>query len=211
MKKVRLLPISLLMIAVWLYSCGGSGSGALVNNEFLGEYPSLEKQYVEKIEAKEQAIKESTDMDESFKLTKELELLKDEREQKVEEHVAANPLEGKELPFEALDGTAYTIKKVSVNKASSGNLNIKFDVTINEDIKSKYGNITKSLFIYYKAVDAQGNDIPNTTTVATNFKSEKMVAGLEYEVFGSWQTKAIINLENFAKVVEVTKEEYDNK
>jgi hypothetical protein len=29
--------------------------------------------------------------------------------------------------------------------------------------------------------------------------------------FGSWQTKAIINMEDFAKVVEITKEEYEKK
>ena len=195
-------------LLLFLSSCGDKVSS--VDNEFLGKLPSLEKQYYNKMEAKEKEIKECTDRDDSFTLTKELELLKDEKKNAIAEYVSANPLT-KSLPFEALPETQYTIKDIVVKKASSGNLNIKFLLTINKDIKNKYGGIIKNFFIYFKAQDSKGNDIPKTITVAINFKNQKMTAGLEHEVFGSWQNKATKNMEDFAKVVEITREEYDKK
>ncbi|MDA3861958.1 MAG: hypothetical protein PF445_12120 [Melioribacteraceae bacterium] len=162
------------------------------------------------MEEKEKEIKECTDLEDSFTLSKELKLLKDEKENTIAEYVTANPLT-KSLPFQALPETQYTIKDIVVNKASSGNLNIKFLVTINEDIKNKYGGIVKNFFVYYKAKDSKGVDIPKTITVATNFKNQKMTAGLEYEVFGTWQNKSTKNMEDFAKVVEIDRAEYDKK
>jgi hypothetical protein len=38
-----------------------------------------------------------------------------------------------------------------------------------------------------------------------------MTAGLEYEVFGTWQNKSTKNMEDFAKVVEIDRAEYDKK
>ena len=58
-------------------------------------------------------------MEKAFKLQKEAELLEEEWETKVDEYVAANPLD-KALPFEALEGSPYTIKEITVNKASQG-------------------------------------------------------------------------------------------
>ncbi len=191
-----------------LSNCGNMSSNK--NNEYLGQLPSLEKEYAEKISEKEKALKESTDFEDSFKLSKELKILKDERKTKITEYAEANPLT-KELPYEPLSGTAYSSKNVVVNKASAGNLNIKIALKINQDIKNKYGGLEKSLFVYYKAVDSKGNDIPKSKTVATNFSREPLVAGLDYEVSGSWTSKAIQNMDDFAKVVEITKEEYSKR
>lgn len=149
-------------------------------------------------------------MEDSFALSKELKLLKEERKEKVKAYVEANPLT-KPLPVKALDGIPYTIKEVTINKAQAGNLNVKFSITINEDMKNKYGGMEKSLFTYYKAVDSEGKEVPNSVTVATNFKRTPLEAGLEYEVFGSWQSDAVMSREDFAKVVQITKEEYDKK
>jgi len=195
-----------LILFLLLISCGKSESS--VENEFLGKLPSLEKEFNQKIDEKEKEIKECTDMEDSFKLSKELQLLKDEKETVINDYLNANPL-NKSLPFETLSETPYTIKDVVINKASSGNLNIKFLVTINEDMKNKYGGFEKNLFIYYKAQDSKGMDIPKTITVATNFRNEEMKAGLQYEVFGSWMNKSTKNMEDFAKVVEITRDDYN--
>jgi hypothetical protein len=101
MHKYTSLLTGLLLVAVFFVGCGNEPSTQ--NNEYLGELPSLEKQYVNKIDAKEKAIKKSTDMEESFKLSKELEQLKEERDKKIDEYASANPLT-KPLPFEALEG-----------------------------------------------------------------------------------------------------------
>jgi hypothetical protein len=210
MKKQNLAFFAIgIMVAFIFASCGGGGSKGK-NNEYLGKFPSIEKQYMEKMEAKEKAIKECTDMKKSFKLHQEAELLKEEWGQKIEEYANANAFD-KELPFQALEGKPYTINKILVNRVAKGTLNIKFEITINEDMKNQYGGIEKSLFVYYKAQDSQGNDIENSTTVATNFGRQDLSAGTVYEAFGTWQSKAIKNMEDFAKVVEITKEEYDRK
>jgi|LZCG01.1.fsa_nt_gb hypothetical protein len=206
MKKLKIYSGLLIFTIVFLVSCNGGSSTK--SNEFLGELPSLEKKYADQLDEKEKEIKECTDLEKAFKLDKEKKLLKEEKEKAIAEYVAAHPL-NKDLPFQPLPDTKYTINKVVVNKASSGNLNIKFLITVNEDIKSEYGSIKTNLFIYFKAVDSEGNYIPNSTTVATNFSKTQLVAGAEYEAFGSWQNKATRNMEDFAKVVEITKEEYD--
>jgi len=115
-------------------------------------------------------------MNDAFKLGKELKLLEEEEKTKMKEYVSANSF-NKPLPFKALDSSvdssAYTIKKITINNAS--NLNIKFSVTINEDIKNKWGGIEKNLFLYYKALDSQGKDIENSKTVAANFARKELL------------------------------------
>ncbi|MCD6180441.1 MAG: hypothetical protein J7K39_11115 [Bacteroidales bacterium] len=206
MKNLKLLSGIMIFIIIFLMGCGGGSSSK--NNEYLGELPSIEKKYANQIDKKSKEIEECTDMKDAFKLDKEKKLLKEEKKKAIEEYVASHPLI-KDLPFQALPNNKYTINKVVVNKATSGNLNIKFLITINEEIKGKYGSTNKNLFIYFKAVDSEGNYIPNSTTVATNFKSVLLTAGTEYEAFGSWQNKATRNMEDFAKIVEITREEYD--
>jgi hypothetical protein len=198
----------IITLLFFLQSCGGEAS--TVDNQYLGKLPSLEKDYYNQMEEKEKEIKECTDMEEAFTLTKEKKLLKEELQNSIEEYISANPISNS-LPFQALSETQYTIKDVVVNKASAGNLNLKFLVTINEDMKNKYGGMEKTLFIYFKAQDSKGNDIPKTITVATNFKTQELKAGLEYEAFGTWQNKSTRNLEDFAKIIEIDRAEYDKK
>ncbi|MCD4691867.1 MAG: hypothetical protein K8R79_03040 [Calditrichales bacterium] len=206
MKKKIILFICYVTIVFLFVSCGKSTND--VSNAFLGKLPSIEKKYADLLDEKEKEIEKCTDMKEAYKLAKEKKLLNKEKEKAIAEYVSAHPL-NKDLPFQSLPDTKYNIKKVVVNKASSSNLNIKFLITINEDIKSKYGSIEKTLFIYFKALDSKGNYLPKSTTVATNFKTIKLVAETEYEAFGSWQNKATRNMEDFAKIVEVTRDEWE--
>jgi len=209
MKKLNLSVIVCSLAILFLSSCGG-GAVKTVKNEFLGELPSLEKGYYDKMQEKEKAIKECTDMDKSFKLTKEKELLKDEWSAKIKECYAANPLT-KALPVESLAGAAYTITEVKVDKAVKGSLSLKFSIKIDKDMKNEYGGFEKDLIIYFKALDKDGKDIEGSTTVAVVYKREEMKAGKTVEASGTWQTKGLKNMENFAKIKIITKAEYDKK
>jgi len=208
MKKIRLISGLMIITIISLIACSGRVNSPEKDNEFLGKLPSIEKKYALQIDEKEKKIEECTDMKKAYKLAKEKKLLEKEKDETIAEYVAAHPLT-KDLPFQPLPDTKYTIKQVVINKALSGNLNIKFLITINEEIKSKYGSIEKTLFIYYKALDSNGNYISKSTTVATNFKNIKLIANTEYEAFGSWQNKATRNMEDFAKIVEITREEWE--
>lgn len=208
MKKVLAVFISVCLLISIHTGCGSEPE--MVTNPYLGEIPSLESHYAEKIADKEAEIKANKDLEKAFKLGKELEELQDERKRKIEAYVEANPLI-KPLPFQALPDMPYTIIDIKVNRVAAGNLNLKFTMNIDEDLKNQYGSPEKMLFIYFKAVDSRGNDIPNSITVATNARTTPLTAGSVYEAFGTWQSKSLRHMADFAKVVEVTREEYDRR
>lgn len=208
MKKTTQLFISAIIAVVVISSCGGGAK--TIKNEFLGEIPSIEKNYMEKLDKKEQELKESKDLNKAFKISKEVDEVKEEWKQKVEEAFKAG-LPSETLPFEPLKNTHYTVDRVTVTSASRGSMSLAFHVTINEDVKNEWDIVEKSLFIYFKAVDKDGNDIENSKTVAVNFTREDMTAGKKAELSGVWQSKAIANMEYFAAVKEITKEEYEKQ
>ena len=209
MKKINLSVIACSLAVLFLSSCGG-GSVKIVKNEFLGEVPSLEKGYYDKMQEKEKAIKECTDIKKSFKLSKEKDLLKDEWDAKIKESLTTNPLT-KALPVESLAGVDYTINEIKVDKDVKGSMSLKFFIKIDKDIKNEYGNFEKDLLVYFKALDKDGKDIEGSTTVAVVYKREEMKAGKTVEASGTWQTKGLKNMENFAKIKIITKDEYDKK
>ena len=208
MKNHNLLLPCIVSAIILLCSCGGKSNSKA--NDYFGEFPSMQKQYIAELDNQEQSTKEITDLAKAEKLFKENEQLKSEMKSKVEEYVATNPF-SKPIPFEPLAGTKYTVKNVSVNLAQLGNLNLKFAITINSDIVSLEGNVEESLSIYYKAVDSKGMDIPGSITVASNATRANLIAGTEYEAFGSWNSQTIAQLEDFAKIIEIKRDEYDKK
>lgn len=203
MKKLSFVSV-LFVSAIMMTSCGGSSEK---ENEYLGKLPSIVKNYKNDIDEKEKEAEEATDMEKAFELEKESELLEDEMDKAVEEYVNGNPeLINKELPFQALPDTKYSVNKVTVSQLST-RLNLLFSLTIDEDLKNEYGGVEKSLFVYFKALDSEGKAIPEAISVATSFGSrEPLVAGTNYEAQGSIR---IENLEDFAKIVQITKEEYE--
>lgn len=201
MKK---LIISALAIAVLLLtSC--SGGGGVSNNEFLGEFPSITKKYQQQIDQKEKEQKECTNMEKAIKLGKELKLLKDESKEKIQEYLNTAQLKGTELPVNAISGIPYTINKAEINIVEPGKLIVKFTIKINEDIRNS------PLFVYYKALDSKGNEIPGSKTTAMALK-EKLKAGTVCEASGGgWYSSVIANLEDFGKIQQITKEEFNKK
>ncbi len=179
-------------------------------NEFLGEIPSIEKYYKEKVEKKEKELKESKDINKAFKLSKEVDELKDEWNLKIEEAFKAG-LPQSELKFEPLANVKYTVEKVEVTGAGKGSIQLKFKAKLNEDLKNEWGNFETFLFVYFKGLDKDGKEIEGSKTVAASVGRPEMKAGSQVELTGTWQTKAIINMEQFAAVKEITKEEYEKK
>ena len=196
MKKNILILFVVLTIGL-LVGCGGN-----VQNEFLGEVPSIAKHYDNKIEAKEKAMEDCTDMAEAFKLEKEKKQLKKEKRAKIKEYVAANPF--KPLPFQALPGTAYTVKEAAITEYGS----LRLSVTIDKDIKNKYGGLEKRLFIYFKAVDSNGNEIQNTKNAATRLFGKALKAGSQCDLSSPWPMRY---MEDFAKLVQITEQEYNGQ
>jgi len=192
---------------LFLSSCGGDNS-KVQTNEFLGEIPSLEKSYYEKMEQKEKEIKENKDINNAYKLSKEKDLLKDEWDTKIKESIAVKPL-NKPLPFDNLDNENFKITEIKADKASRGYLNLQFNVNIDQDIKNEFGNFSKDIFVYFKAVDNQGKDIADSYSVAYVTKREEMKAGKTVTATGGWKNSALRNMENFAKIKIITKDEYE--
>ena len=210
MKTKLLFSAIAILTALFISSCGG-GSGAGFSsgsNDYLNNLPSIANHYTQEIEAKEKEIHDNTNMENAFKLEKELDLLKEEWATKIKESSTSNPIT-KTLPFDALADAPYTINQITVDHANKANLAIKFDITINQDIKNDYGAIEKTLFIYFLALDKSGNEIPKVISVGVNSNRSELKVGTAGILTAILTPLA--NLEDFAKIKIITKEEYDQK
>ena len=193
---------------ITLLLAGCSGVDKMSKNEFLGEIPSIQKYYYNKIQDKEKELKASTDMEKAFKLDKEKQLLKDEWDAKITASLKVNPLTTP-IPFEPLKDQPYTITKITPALVNSMGFQCKIAVKIVTDIKFEY----KDIFLYYKAVDKDGKDIPDTKAQALirQEMGKDLLAGTEVEAIGCWTIHGMINMENFAKIIFIAKDEFDKK
>jgi hypothetical protein len=196
--------------AIWVFgalfllsACSGAGSSS-VKNPYLGEFPSLEKEYTEKINAMEEKLKTATTMDQMVEFGNKIELLKEEKEQKMDAYVAGSPFSDT-LPLMRLnEDPRYQINKAYVKTARTGVLNIEFEIAIKDDIPG-------SQAIYFMAVDSKGNYIPNSKTIAASFARVALTAGTTYTVEGGWRSSVIQNMEDFARIVQISQKEYEEK
>ena len=192
-----------------LFLLSGCGGGLKTSkNEFLGEIPSIQRYYYDKTEEKDRELKACTDMEKAFKLDKEKQLLKDEWDSKITERMKTNPLTTP-LPFEPLKDQSWTITGISVNLVNTMGFECKIAMRILTDIRFEY----KDLFLYYKAVDKDGKDIPDTKVRALVRQElgKDLKAGTEMETVGCWTIHGMVNLENFSKVRFITQEEYERR
>ena len=209
--KAKIVNGIICFTALFLFSQCGSNSGnssRIASNEFLNTIPSTAKNYAVKVEAKEKAIHECTNFDETFKLEKELELLKEEWIANIKEIKNASPIT-KPLLFDELTDAPFQIIRITVDNENINRNNLKmiFDIEIKNDIKNEFGGFEKTLFIYYVAINSQGNPISESCSVATLFKREELKAGLKLQVYG--QLSPLENMEDFAKLKIITRSEYD--
>lgn len=204
MKKNYLFLIVIAILACFMASCGGNSEKKTKSNGLLGDVPSIMNDYQGKIDEKEKAVKECTDLEKAFKLGKELELLEDEYKAKMTEYVAGANLCKTEVPFEPVTNEAFTASKAIIDTIlPNGHVNFAFTAKINETFKPQ----RYTPFLYFKFKDSQGNDIPEAKTVASKFRFDA-TPGLEIILTGGMKADKIVN---FAKIVEITKEEYEMK
>jgi len=205
MKTKSLLSFCLIGILVLITGCSGSSK----KNEFLGDLPAFTLKYKALLDEKKEEAKKATDMQKAFKYEKEYELLQDEYENAVtkfkEEH---KDLLGKTLPFEALHDKSAIITEVITKDVFEFAFNLEFNLEMKEEVRDLY------YFIYFKAVDSAGKEIPGTKTVASTLRNNDWIfrEGQSYKAIGSWNMlRQVCDLADFAKVVEITKEEYNQK
>ena len=203
-KSIILFRIAFLtVLSTFLFvGCGGGGE-KIVANEYLGDLPSIAKNYTDKMEAKEQELKVNTDFEKAFKLAKEEELLEEEAESSIKDYIANNPINN--LPFEQKGDDPFTITDVSVSQKYNSTpkiLGLIAKVTLTKDV-------SKTMFLYIKAVDKEGNQINKRMGVlATGMFSKKSFGvNKEVELIGGIERTA--DLVNFEKFVFVSREEYN--
>ena len=212
--KLKSLFVCLLLAAIIFSSCNTnpeSSSGKdYTKNEFLGEVPSINKKYKQKIDEKIIEIKECTDHDKSLKLRKEFEQLKVERDNLIEKNFAECLL--KPLPFEPIESVPYTINGIKISKANGGlSLNVTFSVKTTEAV-TEYAKkeIISYLYAYYSPIDKDGNVIANKKYVARN-EFVQLKPDMEIELVNKWLISNLDDMGDFAKIRLITKEEYEDK
>lgn len=204
MKKNYLFLVAMVLLACFMASCGGNSEKKTKSNGLLGDVPSIMNDYQGKIDEKEKAVKECTDLEKAFKLGKELELLEDEYKAKLTEYIAGSNLCKTEIVFEPITNEAFTASKAIIDTIlPNGHVNFKFTAKINDTFKPQ----RYTPFLFFKFKDAQGNDIPEAKTVASKFRFDA-TPGLEIQLTGGMKADKI---QSFAKIVEITKEEYEMK
>jgi hypothetical protein len=209
-KKAHIMKNQTLHLNIWLLTlvllaaCGGSGK-RMTTNEYLGKWPSMEAQYHNGISAMKKELKECTDLEKAFKLDKEMKQKKEEMEQEIDDYLSRNPIK-EPLPFEPLHETPYTIGEIALVKTQANSLKLDFPISIDEDIEG-----THRLTLYFKALDQEGNDIEDSKSVAGGMGRPSLKAGSTFVVSGYWQNKTLRNMADFAKIVEISREEYNRK
>jgi len=207
--KVTISIVSLITILL-LINCGGGSS--LKDNKYLGKYPSLLKQsYKEAMDTKKkiQVAMKNEDMEKYKELATKAQQMAQKHKEKIDKYLKENPLKNKELPFEPLENTPYTIKKVKIREASVDGLGLNFPVKVNEDIKGQY-SLKKHLNIYFKAIDTEGNVIKGRKKIARNALNETLKAGKTLDNVNTfYKDMDVKDFEDFATFVEITKEEYN--
>lgn len=189
--------------AILFCSCGGNDS-SYKKNDFLGEIPSIVKNNISKVEEKEKDIKECTNMDEAFKLNKELKLLKEENKEKILKYLTSSNICGKDIPFEAIDVELFKLNQVLLDTVfTNGRVQFKFITTIKDEVSPQ----RFTPLVYFKALDKQGNEIAGGKSVAAGSRLD-IKPGATVSATGILEGQL---LEDFAKIVQITKEEYDKK
>ncbi len=185
-------------------------AGGNIKNEFLGEYPSLLKNYASKMEKLEADIKNkkaSRDVDALMKLAKQKKDLEKEFKTKVDDYAKSYKF-SKPIQLQAMEGSPLKINGAKVKAATSNALSFEIDAVLNKDIKTEYGGFERILIVYFKAVDAKGNVIPKSYCNASKTNTD-MKAGAALNLTVAWNNERAQNFENFAKLVQVSEAEYN--
>lgn len=202
----RLILFGFIVIGIAFYNCGGDNNSnvELKSNKLLGEIPSMIKEANTKIEELESELKKVKTQDDFMKLATELKTYKDEFKNKIEKKVSESNICHKDTPFENLDYAYFTISNVKLDTVyNNGRVQFEFLLKIKETVNEQ----RYTPFVYFKAVDKDGKDIPKAITVAAGSRLS-IKPGDEISAIGVLDAEL---LEDFAKIKIITKDEYDKK
>ena len=213
-------------VAALLSACSGGssveGTSASSSEGMFGEASGVVSEYIQKQDDFQQEVAKKaetiTDMEEATKLQKELDALEDEAKTRIE--AAAQGLVGKKIPCEMADSLFYTIisEPVITKAFANGSKAISMEITFRaaqkeamEIAKMKYSDY----LIGYKLVDAEGTPlwVDAKYIVTGNTEPVKFEAGQDYGqdfvIALSIHDKNVDKLKNAAKMVFISKGEYD--
>jgi hypothetical protein len=210
MIKIKITyPIILIFVILVLSTCTTAEEKLIVeNNAYLNCLPSIAKKYTLMCNAKEEELNKCIDIQEAYRLDKELSLIKKEWNTKIKESSTSNPIT-KSLPYISQADANYIVNQITVvpDKVCKSHITIQFDITITKDIKNDYGGFQKSLFIYYQAVDNKGKAIPQTSSLGTNFKQAELKTGFTFSISG--QLGPLAKLQNFKAIKLISEKEFN--
>ncbi len=202
----KLILLGFIVISVAFYNCGGDNSSnvEMKSNELLGEIPSMVKDATIKIDELESELEKVETQEDYMKLATELKTYKEEFKDKIAKKVSESNICHKDTPFENLDYADFTISNVKIDTVyNNGRVQFEFLLKIKETVKEQ----RYTPFIYFKAVDKAGQDIPKAITVAAGSR-------LSIKPGDDISARGVLDadlLEDFTKIKIITKEEYDKK
>lgn len=171
----------------------------------MGELPSMSAAFEKHLGQLEKELKETTDLEEAFKLDKEYKNLKETAKKEIEAYTKTFAFPG--IPFENLESDPFSVLELHVNSTNKSRVNLKGRVKVKEDLKNQYGGYQKSFFAYIKAVDQKGNTIGQPTVMASDMSNRgPFEEGTEVDLFGS--IGPLSAFEDFNQIIFITKEEY---
>lgn len=204
MKNQGMFLVSAAFASFLFFSCGSKSGGTSKNNEYLGKVPSMVESYNKKMEELEEKSKKATKLDEAFEIQQKMNLEKENLEKEIKAEVATMNLP-KSLPIDGnLEYDDITIKEITLTGMSR--------TTIVLGGKGVSKKDRAHLFGYFSMQDQEGNLLGkekrkyNVMGLSGNFREVK--AGDEIELMGAFPYPEFMG--NFAKIVFVTKEEYDS-
>lgn len=193
------------------------------SNPYVKNLPQLERASVEEATQLKQELRQllATDLEkgEAFRLqTLEKARLWDE---KISAYVSTN-LAGQTIPLKPLEGRPYAFGDLTIVDFNRGpdTLNLlrtKTTLRLTQDLTGDGVNVAdfmmgRSFAIYIKAVDLDGNDIPDMKKPSTlSVNRADMVEGKTLEFYFNMRSRDVVRLDNFGGFVEITRDEYNAK
>ena len=206
MKKIV---VTIICLSSVIFLVNRSSGGSLTtSNEYLGKLPGIAKEYMEKLDKKEQELYGCTNMEKAYKLEEELELLEEEAGEALEEYLTSNPITN--IPFEQEADYKFTINEVWVEGMVEFGIVLIAKVTITEDVLDEWGtSFADDIWAYIKAVDKEGNPLEYVIMASYNTRGP-FKANMVVEMDGEcgYCLDELANLCNFEKLVFISKEEY---
>lgn len=220
MKKLLIFSI---VIILTLSNCSNF---SIKTNQYLGKLPSLEKVYSKKINDKKKELKEflkknfkkaskrrfKKNIKKSGAIQDEIDAIGIEQKKAIEKHLSDKPLINTVIPFDGLNNKQYSIGKAIISQAGyayklGGYIRFSFPIIIKKDIPGQYyQRYEKYAHLYFKALDSKGQILSVKSAMNTNAIELKKGTNLNLTATCYHE---IAYFEDFSKIVQISKAEYD--